>query len=240
MVTELSLSPTSSAAEAGCYTSPELLPPLATVREESGSLSSSMKEAVSGASASAPPAIPEEPDAADMAAGNQACISQFDDSAGELLSCSDRPHSFIASPFAHPHHNCSSPLHTPAPPSASSAAAGSSSSNVPNAPKAGVLPVPHQQFRSFAVAESEPSDGAKRLVLYDSSQVVLVHTQCLMRSREAQHLVRPPAQLGRMTTACFICACCSRRSAWCMMWLILLLALAQQQGATAQTGGMGA
>jgi hypothetical protein len=50
--------------------------------------------------------------------------------------------------------------------------------------------VPHQKFRSFVVAEEEPSDGAKRLAPYDSSQVVLVHNECLLRSTEAQYLVR--------------------------------------------------
>jgi hypothetical protein len=57
--------------------------------------------------------------------------------------------------------------------------------------------VPHQKFNSFAVAEEEPSDGAKRLAAYDSSQVVLVHKQCLMRSRAAQYLVRRANAAGQ-------------------------------------------
>jgi hypothetical protein len=92
-------------------------------------------------------------------------------------------------PFALPRHNiiCQ--------PAAAAAAAGSSS----NAP-AGV--VPHMQFKSFSVAEEEPSDGARKLALYDSSQVVLVHKQCLLRSPEAQQLVSVTLATGCETPGC--------------------------------------
>jgi hypothetical protein len=37
----------------------------------------------------------------------------------------------------------------------------------------------------------EPSNNSKKLARYDSSQVMLVHKECLMRSTKAQQLVRP-------------------------------------------------
>jgi hypothetical protein len=176
MVAEVSLSPVPSAAAAAGYASPEGLSPLSTVREESGSMTSRVASADAAAADAA--AAPAASSAAAAAAVDLPVSCQAQESSGELSPMAPRIHSDLT-PFAQPHHN----FHAcPPAPSAAAAAAAGSSSNAP----AGVVPY---RFQSFAVADEEPSEGAKKLALYDSSQVVLVHKECLLHSTKAQQLV---------------------------------------------------
>jgi hypothetical protein len=170
MVAEVSQSPHTSmpaAAATGGFANPGMLAPLSTVKEESCSFSTGVTSRAASGDVAAAPA------AAAAAAIKVPASLQSPEPSGDLSPIAQHIHSDVT-PFAHPHHNISC--------QAAAAAAGSSS----NAP---VAVVPHRQFQSFSVAEEEPSDAATKISQYDSSQVVLVHRQCLLRSSEAQQLV---------------------------------------------------